>query len=115
MKNRETWDDRYGLLNHPYMHYGVVSVNAAFTAGINSGAAVILATGIVTVTLPPAAEHPGAAFWIKNVGAFGATTIDTTGGDKIDGALTQTLADQYDAIHVVSDGTDWWILSSSDL
>lgn len=116
MKDRETWDDRYNLLNHPYLHYGVVTTNLPFAAGVDSGAAVILASGGITVTLPPAADNRGQAFWIKNVGAVGAITIDTLGGiDFIDGALTQTLADQYDVMCVVSDGTAWWILSSSNL
>lgn len=118
MEARKTWDDRYGLINHPYLHYGVINVNAAFTAGVDSGDAVILATGAITVTLPVASENKGKAFWIKNVGAVGATTIDALGGvgfNLIDGSTTQTLPDQYDVMAVVSDGTNWWILSFSDL
>jgi hypothetical protein len=116
MKDGETWDDRYNLINHPYLHYGVIAVNAAFAAGEDSGDSVILATGAITITLPPANENRGKAFYIKNVGAAGATTIAPSVGDLIDGAVSQSLPDQYDAMLVVSDGvTDWWILSFSNL
>jgi len=115
MQDRETWDDRYGLINHPYLHFGTVFAGAAFAAGVDSGASVILATAAITITLPPAVENKGKAFWIKNT-IVGVITINPSVGDLIDGAITQSLPDQYDVMLVVSDGTtNWWVLSFSNL
>lgn len=119
MKDRETWDDRYDLINHPYLHYGISVPTVPFTPSVDSGACVILTA--TTVNLPPAGDNKGKAFYIKNTGV-GAVTINAAAGDLIDGATFQTLADQYDVMLLISDGrpgdsatTNWWILSSSDL
>ena len=37
-------------------------------------------------------------------------TIDADGSETIDDETTQTLPSQYDSIHIVSDGTEWWII-----
>lgn len=112
MKNHETWDDRYGLINAPGLHFGVVSTNVAFDAGVDSGRAVILVDGAVTVTLPLAADSKGKAFWVKKIDAGAATVLQAAAGDLIDGAATQNLNNQFDAMLVVSDGTtNWWILA----
>jgi len=121
MKNRETWDDRYGLLNPPYLYFGSIIVTANFLAGVDSGRSTILVNaGGVTVTLPLAADSVGKAFFIKNISAIGATTILPSGTDLIDGVTAggggQSLPDQYDVMLVVSDGiSNWFILSSSNL
>lgn len=115
MKAGENWDDRYGLLNHPYIHYGVVTASANFAAGVDSGAGVILVNGAFTVTLPLAVNFPGKSFFIKQIAAA-AATIACSGADTIDGAASQSLPDQYDVMQVVSDGVSaWHILSSSNL
>jgi hypothetical protein len=120
MKLRETWDDRYGLLNHPYLHYGVVAVTATpWNAGVDGGEAVILVdTGgfLFTVNLPPASANPGKAFIIKKTDAAAvAVKIQPQAGDTIDGAASNsTIAAQYDTLQVVSDGgTGWWIIGEA--
>ncbi|MCP4541678.1 MAG: hypothetical protein GY832_31485 [Chloroflexi bacterium] len=62
-----------------------------------------------TITLPDAAEATGLTFSIKNINT-GVVTV-TTAGENIDGAASQSLAAQYDFITVVSDGTNWFIIS----
>ena len=115
MKDQETWDDRYDLMNKAYLHYGVVTVTANYAAGVESPACVILVNAPVTVTLPLAAQSKGKVFWIKNISAF-AVTIAPTGTDLIDGAnVNQSLPDQFDVMCLVSDGTAWWILSFTNL
>jgi hypothetical protein len=115
MKDQETWDDRYNLINHPYLHYGTFTTTVSITAGEESAAAVILANGAITITLPLAVDNKGRAFYIKNIGV-GAVTVAPSGGDLIDGGAGGSLPDQYDVMLVVSDGTtNWWILSFSDL
>ena len=103
---------RFGLINQMWLHYGVVSTGIAFAAGVDSANAVIVTTAAVTVTLPLAADFPGKSFYIKNDFA-GATTIARSGADLIDGATSKSLPNQFDCMHVVSDGvSNWWILSA---
>jgi hypothetical protein len=114
MKNHETWDDRYSLINHPYFHMGVVSTILPFAAGVDSGAAVILAKANIVVTLPPASTGKGKAFYIKKAHAVaGAVTITPTGTDTIDGAaLSVTITTNMAAVLLISDGTGgWWIIA----
>lgn len=119
MKDRETWDDRYGLLNHAWLHYGVITITASpFNASVDSGDAVLLVnTGAATIiNLPPASENKGKAFYIKKIfAAGGAVTITPTLGDTIDDAASNaTIVAQYDALLIVSDGgTGWWIIGEA--
>ena len=69
---------------------------------------VISATGTVTVTLPAVSGVSGKMLWVKNAGV-GTVTVDGSGAETIDGALTATLAAGV-AIHVVSDGSNWLVL-----
>jgi hypothetical protein len=120
MELRKTWDDRYGLINHPYLHYGVIAVSSGpFNAGVDSGDAVILVdTGgtTFTVNLPPANENPGKAFFIKKIDAAAASVkLQPQAGDVIDGAASNsTITQQFDCLQIVSDGTtNWWIIGEA--
>ena len=63
----------------------------------------------IILTLP--AAEVGVQFDIKKIDASANTvTIDGAGSDTTDDGLTAVLTDQYEAITIVSDGTDWWIL-----
>ena len=66
--------------------------------------------GAITITLPPAADVLYQIFIIKrlNSGA-NSVIVDGDGAETIDGAANKTLLNQYDAINVVSDGTEYWI------
>lgn len=62
-----------------------------------------------SVTLPPATTWVDTVFTIKKTdSSVNAVTVDGSGSETIDGALTQSLPNQYDVIRVVSDGTTWW-------
>ncbi len=117
MKNNETWDDRFDLMNKPYLRYGVIIVDAApFNIGVDSADAVILvSTPGGALTLPLAASKPHAAYYIKKVAAGADAEIFRSGADLIDGsALPLALPLQYDAVLLVSDGlTNWYVLSKS--
>jgi len=107
-------DQRWDLLNHPYLTYGVVTVDANFDAGVGSGAACILvnaSTGPVTVTLPPTAKPPpGAGYLITKIDASAnAVTVAASGTDTIDGSPTVILTAQYDSTTVVSNGAGLWV------
>ncbi|MCK5613994.1 collagen-like protein [Candidatus Pacearchaeota archaeon] len=63
---------------------------------------VILAEGDITVTLP--APTDGKTYHIKNIGTGVITVAGTIDGD------TDFDLIRHEAIHIVSDGTGWWIL-----
>ena len=65
-------------------------------------------SGSNTITLPSATGAYGMGFVIKNTGS-GTVTLATTGGQTIDGASTQSIA-QYAALNPVSNGVNWILL-----
>lgn len=66
--------------------------------------------GAFTITLPTAAGRIGQMFFFKKIDASAnAITIARSGAETIDGATSQSLSTQYQAITVVSDGTNWYI------
>lgn len=68
----------------------------------NSGSA-------LTGTLPPAANMLGKKLYFKNINT-GVVTIKANSTELIDAANTKTLPTQYDALTIISDGTNWHIL-----
>lgn len=90
-----------------------VSVKSYYTA---TGNYTLVATdylveytsGSHTATLPSAVGLTGQEFEIKNSGT-GTITVDADGAETIDGALTQALG-QYDAMKIMSNGTNWMIV-----
>lgn len=67
-------------------------------------------TGAVTLTLPAAAVYAGPGYTIKKIDASAnAVTIDGSGAETIDETTTRILTMQYDAVEVMSDGTEWWL------
>jgi len=66
--------------------------------------------GAVTVNLPAVADSEGAYIIVKKTDAsVNAVTVDADGAETIDGAATQVLTAQYDAVTVLCDGSAWWI------
>jgi hypothetical protein len=86
---------------------GYVSKSSNYT--ITSSDYLIHTTAAVTITLPTAVGITGQVFAIKHTSAF-PTTVDTTSSQTIDGTTTKTLV-QYEGIVVMSNGTNWIIIS----
>ena len=86
----------------------ITSAEAALTLTADNDA--VFCDGTFTVTLPMASSSDGNNYLIKNIGS-GVITVDGNGSDTIDGAATQSLSSQYDFIAIVSDGTEWFIIS----
>lgn len=61
-----------------------------------------------TVTLPTAVGIVGREYEVKNSGT-GTITVDAAGTETIDDQLTQVLV-QYDAMKIMSNGTNWIIV-----
>lgn len=65
-------------------------------------------TGTFTITLLTAVGVVGQEFEIKNSGT-GTITVDPAGSETIDGDATKDLV-QYDAMKIMSNGTNWIIV-----
>lgn len=65
------------------------------------------AGGAITITLPTAAANKHRELAIKKIGSTGTVTLT---GDTIDEAATKDIIAQYDAVQIVSDGVEWWII-----
>jgi hypothetical protein len=85
------------------------------SGNVVSGDYLILANaagGAITLNLPPAALVPGRIYVIKRTNSGANTvTVDANGSETIDGALTHVLSPQWNAITIISNGTDWYITS----
>ena len=74
---------------------------------LNTDNIVQVTSGSITLTLHAASDatRGNNPLWVKNSGS-GTVTIDGAGSELIDGQLTFTLG-QYDAVFLVSTGTEW--------
>ncbi len=70
-------------------------------------------SGSFTVTLPTAASISGRVYTIKRTDQTlgNAVTIATTSSQTIDGVTTRKLMTQYEQFTVVSDGSNWQVVS----
>lgn len=74
-------------------------------AAIASTDYVYLISGTTKLTLPTAVGNTN-LYTVKNVGT-GVVTIDTTGGQTIDGDSTVVMPIQYTSVDIISDGSNW--------
>jgi len=64
-----------------------------------------------TITLPPAADVVGQAYYIKKIDAgAGAVIIDPDGSETIDGASTKSLTSQWEFCIIWPNGTAWFVI-----
>jgi len=74
------------------------------------------AGGNVTVTLPAVSDTDVAAgrvVTIFKVDAANDVIIDADGSETINGATTVTMSSQYNYRTIFSNGTEWFVISSS--
>lgn len=65
----------------------------------------------ITITLPLASLRTGAEYYIKKIdSSANEVSVSRSGSDTIDGDATRDLSFEWDAIHIVSDGSDWFIV-----
>ena len=90
--------------------YSFESASSAIT--INSTVTLIdTSGGAVTATLPPAGNHEGRVFIIKDIDAGAPqVTVDGDGSETIDGALTLVLNASRGFAVLISDGSNWHII-----
>lgn len=94
----------------PSLALPIMSVNYDAYLGGKNGTVTVDASGASRSVFLPATSTvtTGTVFVIKKTDSSGNTvTIDTTGGQTIDGAATQTLNIQWQTIRVQSTGSAW--------
>jgi hypothetical protein len=70
------------------------------------------ASGSFTITLPAAASNTGRTYYIKKTNSSAnAITLDGNASETIDGATTLVLYVQYDAVRIVCDGSNWFVIN----
>lgn len=89
----------------------VNSTSTSITAGAETIIFVDASGGARTITLPAVSGISGRIYFIKKTdSSSNAVTIDGNVSETIDGATTQDLLNQFDALTVVTDGTEWFIV-----
>jgi hypothetical protein len=88
-----------------------VAKTSAYTAATESVILVDATSGAVVITLPAAAGVTNRIYQVKKVdSSVNAVTVDGNDAETIDGATTQVLSTQYEAVMIVCDGAGWHIL-----
>jgi hypothetical protein len=88
--------------------YTIETITATDTLDAANLVVICNSASALTVNLPAANTETGLHYHIKNINT-GVVTVDPDGVETIDDLSTVTL-NQYDAIHIITDGTEWWIL-----
>lgn len=68
-------------------------------------------SGAITLNLPAAASNTHRTLYVKKISASNSVTLDGSGAETIDNAATLTLSTQYNYVRIVSDGSEWWVIS----
>jgi hypothetical protein len=92
--------------------YRTFTTNAS--AVITDNVLVFTGTAAATLTLPTAVSITGRSYQIKNASLTGPTpvlTIATTASQTIDGLSSWTLTDLYQTVTIISNGTNWNVVS----
>lgn len=96
------------------MGLSLTTITSATTLD-NTHNVVFCNTGAYTVTLPAASGCTGRVYKIKNIDTDGDDiTIDGNASETINGATTYALEDYNQEITIISDGTNWHIISNSN-
>lgn len=110
----QTEDDHHASLVHPFRRTEV----GVSTTVSDENRIIGCTAHSITVTLASAAVGEG--HWLvvsdESGGAGGvgqAITIDTEGGETIDGAASVTIDENHGAIWVYSDGANWFTLAAA--
>lgn len=101
------------------MALNLVAKTSSYTATATDNVLTVsAASGSVTITLPNAAGITGRVYTIKRTDSTTANTVTvaTTSSQTIDGATTYTgLWAQNTFMQVISDGSNWQLLDSSNI
>lgn len=91
----------------------VSNTNTAISSGQNNQTVFFVSAslGDTLMTLHNASDVAGRQYTFKKTDATAnQVVVSGTGSDTIDGQSTYALTNQYESIHVVSNGTEWYII-----
>ena len=86
---------------------------AAYTAKAGDRLIGVNRAGVVTITLPTAQLRAGRTYTLKDESGAATTnniTVATAGSETIDGAATDTIAENYGSKTYYSDGSNWFTM-----
>lgn len=93
--------------------HAIVSKTSAYTATAQDEIIICNASSSpFTITLPKISDVPtGLCYNIKKIdSSTNAITINPDGTETIDDSLNFSLSGQYDAVTIISDGSEWWVI-----
>lgn len=94
-------------------HVGTaISSSGTVSVGTASWYLVATAGGDVTIGLPAAATCTNMVLGFKKLQAANNMILDPDGSETIDGAATKSFSDRWTFVNIISNGTNWFILSS---
>ena len=116
--NRQSNNKAFGLIETQISRaadgylFSVMGVTSNYTVSYNDAFIPVDATaGNVTIALLPAREMEQKRLTIKKTDASAKTvTIDASGTETIDGALTRVITTQYASIEVMAYNGNWLIV-----
>jgi hypothetical protein len=69
------------------------------------------ASGDVTITLPAASADKQVAIKINSLAMGKEVIVDGNSSETIDGLTTRRMDSDYESMHLISDGSNWWRIS----
>ena len=106
-------NDKTVLISGVYRTKNVRTENSDTTLLLNDEVLFISSNpgGSVQVNLPTAIGNQGKEYYIKRVdtGSSYSVVIDGYGSETIDGALSKTLTNNYEAVLIISNNSNWFV------
>ena len=97
------------------LHVGTtITSSGSVSAGTATFYLVGTASGDVTVSLPAAATCANMVLSFKKLVAANNMILDPDGSETIDGATTKTFSDRWSWVTIISNGTNWFIISQGN-
>jgi len=104
----------FGAFSGLYQPITIVGADSPFTASFER---IILAnstTGSITINLPTAVGQT-LPYTVKKLVAGNTVTVDPYSSETVEGSATLALSGVGDSVELISDGTNWQIVSSHSL
>ena len=104
-----------GSISNVAIGAAITTKSAAYTATATDETVLAnVSAGAFAITLPTAVGATGKTYIVKKIdSSANSVTVNTTSSQTIDGATSRLLTNQYDAIQVQGDGSNWFIIANT--
>ena len=94
------------------LHLSIATKTSAYTLTTNDDVILVDASSsTVTITLPSAVGVSGETYHVKKIDSTANNVvIESTGSETIDGELFKIITSQWTSLHLVSNGTSWFVI-----